>query len=87
MRHKMLKTSSLIKIYGATCFVLEKITSNGSTYPQHSDEAFAVILLMSFVFAFILHVMKNIMRIIDMLNKISRYFKCYAFGIYHKDID
>jgi hypothetical protein len=47
--------------------VLEKITSNGSTYPQRSDEAFAIILPMPFVFAFILHVMKNIVRIIDML--------------------
>jgi hypothetical protein len=54
-------------MYGATCLVLEKITSNGFTYPQRSDEAFAIILPMSFVFAFILHVMKNIVRIIDML--------------------
>jgi hypothetical protein len=59
--------SSMIKIYGATSLVLEKNTSDGSIYSQRGDAVFVVKLLMSFDFAFILHVMKNVMRITTML--------------------
>jgi len=54
---------NLIKMYGATCLVLENIALNGSTYSQRGDAAFSFKLLMSFDFAFILHIVKNVMRI------------------------
>jgi hypothetical protein len=57
----------LIKIYGATCLVLENITLDGSTYSQYGDVVFSFKLLISFDFAFILHIMKNVMRINDVL--------------------
>jgi len=58
---------NLIKMYGATCLVLENIALDGSTYSQHGDTACSFKLLMSFDFVFILHIMKNVMGIIDML--------------------
>eukprot|EP00258_Populus_trichocarpa_P034057 XP_024450076.1 zinc finger MYM-type protein 1 [Populus trichocarpa] len=58
---------SLIKMYGATCSVLENIALDGSTYSQRGDAAFSFKLLMSFDFAFILHIMKNVMGITDVL--------------------
>jgi len=57
----------LIKIYGATCSVLDNIAIDGSTYFQHGDAAFSFKLLMSFDFAFILHIIKNVMGIADVL--------------------
>eukprot|EP00258_Populus_trichocarpa_P027199 XP_024443218.1 uncharacterized protein LOC18094291 [Populus trichocarpa] len=57
---------SLIKMYGATCLVLENIALDGSTYSQRGDVAFSFKLLMSFDFAFILHIMKDVMGITDM---------------------
>jgi len=54
-------------MYGATYLVLENITLDGSTHSQHGDAAFSFKLLMSFDFAFILHIMKDVMKIIDML--------------------
>jgi len=65
--HTSNQFSSMIKIYGATYLVLEKNTSNGSIYSQRGDAVFVVKLLMSFDFAFILHVMKKVMRITTML--------------------
>ena len=58
---------SLIKLYGATCLVLENIALDGSTYSQCGDAAFSFKLLISFDFAFILHIMKDVMWITDML--------------------
>jgi len=58
---------SLIKIYGVTCLVLENIALDGSTYSQRGDAAFSFKLLMSFDFAFFLHIMKNVMGITDVL--------------------
>jgi glycine cleavage system regulatory protein len=57
----------LIKIYGATCLVLENIALDKSTYSQRGDVAFSFKLLISFDFAFILHIMKNVMGITDVL--------------------
>ena len=54
-------------MYGATCLVLENIALDGSTYSQRGDVAFSFKLLMSFDFAFILHIMKDVMGITDML--------------------
>ncbi|XP_034914486.1 uncharacterized protein [Populus alba] len=58
---------SLIKMYGATCLVLENIALDGSTYSQRGDAAFSFKLLMSFDFAFFLHIMKNVIGITDVL--------------------
>jgi len=52
---------------GATCLVLENIALNGCTYSQHGDAAFSFKLIMSFDSAFILHIMKDVMRITGML--------------------
>ncbi|XP_057431672.1 uncharacterized protein LOC130724460 [Lotus japonicus] len=60
---------SLIKIYGATCSVLEKIIVDGSTYSQRGDADSAHSSLTSFEFIFILHLMKEIMGITDVLCK------------------
>jgi glycine cleavage system regulatory protein len=54
-------------MYGATCLVLENIALDGSTYSQRGDAAFSFKLLMSFDFALILHIMKDVMGITDML--------------------
>jgi glycine cleavage system regulatory protein len=54
-------------MYGATCLVLENITLDGYTYSQCGDVVFSFKLLMSFDFAFILHIMKNVMGITDVL--------------------
>jgi len=58
---------SLIKIYIATCLVLENIVLDGSTYSQRGDATFSFKLLISFDFAFILHLMKNVLGITDVL--------------------
>jgi hypothetical protein len=58
---------SLIKMYGATCLVLENIALDGSTYSQCGDAVFSFKLLMSFDFTFILHITKNVMGITDVL--------------------
>jgi hypothetical protein len=47
-------------MYGETCLILENIDLDGSTYSQRGDAAFSFKLLMSFDFAFILHIMKNV---------------------------
>jgi hypothetical protein len=47
--------------------VLENIALNGITYSQHGDAVFSFKFLMSFDFSFILQVMKNVMRIVDVL--------------------
>jgi glycine cleavage system regulatory protein len=54
-------------MYGATCLVLENIALDGSTYSQRGDATFSFKLLMSFDFAFILHIMKDVVGITDML--------------------
>jgi len=50
-------------MYGAICLVLENIALDGSTYSQRGDAVFSFKLLMSFDFAFILHIMKNVIGI------------------------
>jgi hypothetical protein len=54
-------------MYEATYLVLKNIALDGSTYSQHGDATFSFKLLMSFDFAFILHIMKNVIGITDML--------------------
>jgi hypothetical protein len=55
---------SLIKMYGATCLVLKNITLDGSTYSQCGDVVFSFKLLMSFDFAFILHIWRMLWELL-----------------------
>jgi hypothetical protein len=52
-------------MHDATCLVLENISLDGSIYSQYGGVTFSFKLLMSFDFAFILYIMKNVMRITD----------------------
>ncbi|XP_029128873.1 uncharacterized protein LOC114916403 [Cajanus cajan] len=54
-------------MYDATCSVLEKIIVDGSTYSQHGDADNAYKSLTSFEFILILHLMREIMGITDVL--------------------
>ncbi|XP_061955608.1 uncharacterized protein LOC133677544 [Populus nigra] len=47
--------------------VISEIETDGSTYSQRGDAAFSFKLLMSFDFALILHIMKDVIGITDML--------------------
>ena len=59
--------SSLIRMFNATCVVLSNIIKEGTTYAQRGDADAAYDALMSFEFVFILHRMKEIMEITDIL--------------------
>ncbi|GFZ11350.1 hypothetical protein Acr_22g0007480 [Actinidia rufa] len=59
--------SSLIRMFNATCAVLSNIIKEGTTYAQRGDADAAYDALMSFEFVFILHLMKEIMEITDIL--------------------
>jgi hypothetical protein len=56
---------SLVRLFNATCSVLENIINEGSTYSQRGDANAAYQMITSFQFIFILHLMKEIMGIID----------------------
>ena len=58
---------SLLKTFNATYVVLSKITKEGASYSQRGDADFACNQLLSFEFAFILHLMKEIMEITRIL--------------------
>ncbi|QHN91939.1 Zinc finger MYM-type protein [Arachis hypogaea] len=58
---------SLINMYGATLTVLQKIIIDGSTYSQRGDADSAYNTLTSFEFVLILHLMKDMMGITDIL--------------------
>uniref|UniRef100_A0A2N9IDZ8 DUF4371 domain-containing protein n=1 Tax=Fagus sylvatica TaxID=28930 RepID=A0A2N9IDZ8_FAGSY len=59
--------SSLIKMFDATCSVLYTISKEGANYQQRGDAEGAYKVLTSFEFIFILHMMKEIMGITDIL--------------------
>ncbi|GAV81451.1 hypothetical protein CFOL_v3_24906, partial [Cephalotus follicularis] len=61
---------SLKRMFNPTCLVLKKIVDEESTYSQREDATFAYDLLTSFDFVFILHLMKEIMAITDILSQI-----------------
>jgi len=52
---------SLIKMFRATCSVLDTISKEGTNYSQRGDVKAAYMVLTSFEFVFILHLMKEIM--------------------------
>nr|XP_017218827.1 PREDICTED: zinc finger MYM-type protein 1-like isoform X2 [Daucus carota subsp. sativus] len=58
---------SLIRMYGATRSVLIDVAAQGTTFAQRGDVLSAIKMLMSYEFVFILHVVKEIMAITDLL--------------------
>jgi len=56
---------SMMKLYNASCLVLQKIIVDGSTYSQRGDADAALNMLSLFEFILILHMMKEIMGITD----------------------
>ncbi|XP_074327073.1 uncharacterized protein LOC141665016 [Apium graveolens] len=58
---------SLIRMYGATRSVLIDVAAQGTTFSQRDDALIAIKMLMSYEFVFILHVVKEIMVITDLL--------------------
>ncbi|KAG6674257.1 hypothetical protein I3842_15G033100 [Carya illinoinensis] len=58
---------SLLRMFEATYSVLETIIKEGSTYSQRGDANAAYKMITSFQFIFILHLMKEIMGITDVL--------------------
>ena len=58
---------SLIRMFGATCTVLQNIIHEGLNYAQRGEPDAAYDTLTSFDFIFILHLMKEVMGIIDIL--------------------
>jgi hypothetical protein len=57
---------SLIRLFCLTCSVLE-IISKGINYAQHGDAKVAYMVLTSFEFVLILHLMKQVMKITNSL--------------------
>ncbi|KAF8404096.1 hypothetical protein HHK36_008976 [Tetracentron sinense] len=58
---------SLIKMFDATCSILQNIITDDSTYSQRGDADVAYDAITSFEFIFILHLMQEIMEITDNL--------------------
>ncbi|CAH9119282.1 unnamed protein product, partial [Cuscuta europaea] len=58
---------SLIRMFAATCFVLEDVEENGNNYSTRGDAAGALKKIKSFDFVFLLHLIKEIMSITDLL--------------------
>ncbi|XP_059436119.1 uncharacterized protein LOC132169046 [Corylus avellana] len=54
-------------MYGATCSVINKISNEGANYSQRGDAEAAYMILTSFEFILILHLMKEIMGLTNML--------------------
>ncbi|XP_062152108.1 uncharacterized protein LOC133860537 [Alnus glutinosa] len=58
---------SLIRMFGATCSVINNISKEGANYSQRGDAEAAYMVLTSFEFVFILHLMNDIMGLTNML--------------------
>ncbi|XP_059456615.1 uncharacterized protein LOC132186648 [Corylus avellana] len=58
---------SIIRMFDATCTMLEDVQREGGTYSQRGDAKAAYKMLTSFEFIFILHLMKELMGITDVL--------------------
>ena len=61
--------SSLINMFSGTCEILINIVEDGVTYASRGDANAAYGAITSFEFVFVLHLMKNIMAIIDLLSQ------------------
>ncbi|KAH9734251.1 TTF-type domain-containing protein [Citrus sinensis] len=64
--------SSLINMFSATCQVLINIVEDGVTYASRGDADAVYGAITSFEFVFVLHLMKNIMAITDLLSQKMR---------------
>jgi hypothetical protein len=68
-------------MFGATCSVLNNISKEGANYSQRGDAEAAYMVLTSFEFILILHLMKDLMGLTNMLcqtlQQESRHFKCH----------
>jgi hypothetical protein len=62
-----LSICSLVRLFNATCSMLENIINERSTYSQFGDANAVYKMITSFQFIFILHLMKEIMGITDSL--------------------
>ena len=60
---------NLIKMFDATCKVINTISEEGADYKQCGDAEGAYQVLTSFEFVLILHMMKEIMRITNILSQ------------------
>ncbi|CAH9134491.1 unnamed protein product [Cuscuta epithymum] len=58
---------SLIRMFAATCSVLEDVEENGNNYSTRGDAAGALKKIKSFDFVFLFHLIKEIMGITDLL--------------------
>ncbi|XP_062147717.1 uncharacterized protein LOC133856675 [Alnus glutinosa] len=58
---------SLISMFGATCSVINNISKEGANYSQRGDAEAAYMVLTSFEFVFIFHLMNDIMGLTNML--------------------
>jgi hypothetical protein len=58
---------SLIKMFGSTCLVLNNISKERANYSQRGDAKAAYMVLTSFEFILILHLMKDLMGLTNML--------------------
>ncbi|XP_057421232.1 uncharacterized protein LOC130715176 [Lotus japonicus] len=67
MRFPLQFICSLLRLYDSTTSVLEDLAIKGSNYSQRVDVTYALKALISFEFVFILHLMKELMRITDKL--------------------
>ncbi|XP_059428462.1 uncharacterized protein LOC132162215 [Corylus avellana] len=56
-------------MFGATCSVINKISNEGANYSQRGDAEAAYMILTSFEFILMLHLMKEIMRLKNMLRQ------------------
>ncbi|GJZ54783.1 zinc finger MYM-type protein 1-like protein [Tanacetum coccineum] len=59
--------SSLLRMYNPACTVLDNIKRNGSNYKTKGDASTALKRMTSFEFVFILHMMKQVLGIADVL--------------------
>ena len=57
----------MIRIFPSVCFVLENVIEGGSNYSVCGDATVAYKKITSFDFVFLLHLMKEIMGITDVL--------------------
>ncbi|XP_074323054.1 uncharacterized protein LOC141659998 [Apium graveolens] len=70
-------------MYGATRSVLIDVAAQGTTFSQRGDALSAIKMLMSYEFVFILHVVKEIMAITDLLCRALQQKSQYILNAMH----
>ncbi|XP_074292998.1 uncharacterized protein LOC141619877 [Silene latifolia] len=61
--------SSLMKMFSATCSVFHKLIDEGDTPAEHAQATTALDTMTSFEFIFILHLMKKVLEVSDLLSE------------------